>query len=117
MTQETLVILVNLVVHQRFLLGQLGIDGTLEALYNLTQDRLIKHQLLAVHYTLNIMAGQQFASLENDAVGTSVQDVDPQFLIQNFAREDQHLDIRMHLLRRAAYLNTDGSRATQSEVK
>ena len=57
MAQETFVVLVNLVVDQCLLLHQLGIDSTLEALDNLTENGLVEHQLFAVHYALYIMTG------------------------------------------------------------
>ena len=77
MAQETFVVLVDFVVDEGFLTSQLGADCMLEALDYLFEDGLVEHQLLALHDGHHIATGQQLATLEDDAVGTSIEHVDP----------------------------------------
>ena len=77
MTEETLVVLVDLVVHERLLLHELTAHGSLEALDNLLEDRFVEHQLFAIHHGRHIATSEQFACLQDDAVGTSIEHIHP----------------------------------------
>ena len=63
------------------------------------------------------MTRQQFAALENDAVGSGIEHVDPQLFVQYLAREDEYLDLRIHLLGLPANLDAYGSGTAQAEVE
>ena len=117
MTKETLVIFVNLVVHQCLLLDNLAADRGFETLDDLLEDRLVEHQLLAIHHGRDITTSQQLASLQNNTVSPGIQHVHPQFLIQDLTREDQHLHLRVQFLRVTTDLHADGGRSPKAEIK
>ena len=117
MAQETLVVLINLVVDEGFLTSQLRRDSMLEAIDNLLQDGLVEYQLLAFHDGHHVTTRQQFATLQNDAVGTRIEHVHPQFLVEYLARKDEYLHLRIELLGLTADFHTYRCRATQSEVE
>ena len=87
MTEETLVILVNLVIHQSLLLVELRAYATLEAVDNLSQDGFVEHQLLAVHHGNDIVTGEQFARFQDDAISPGIEDVHPQVKVLIFTGE------------------------------
>ena len=63
------------------------------------------------------MTRQQFTRFQDNAVGTGVENVDPEFLVEYLASEDKHLDTGVHLLCRATQFDADGGGTAQSEVK
>ena len=77
MTEKTLVVLVDLIVYQGLLLDELTADGGLKSLDNLLENRFIEHQLLTIHHGRDITTGQQFASLEDNAVCTGIEYIHP----------------------------------------
>ena len=89
----------------------------LEPLYDAAQDGLVEHQLLAVHHSHHVVACQQFAGLQYDAVGAGVEHVYPQLLVQDFACEDEHLHLGVQLLGLSAQLHADGGRTSQPQVE
>ena len=117
MAQETFVVLVDFIVDERLLTGELRRHGLLETVDDAFENGLVEHQRLALHDGAYVVARQQFAALEDDAVSTCIEHVDPQFLVEYFTREDEHLDLRIHLLGLTAYLDADSRGAAQSEVE
>ena len=117
MAQESLVVLVYLVVYQGLLLNQFATNGTLKALYNLFEDRLVEHQLFAIHHGRYIATCEQLACLQDDTIGTSIEHINPQLLVQYLTSKNQHLYIGMYLLGVAADFYTYGSRTTQTQIE
>ena len=117
MAQETLVVLVDLVVDESLLTRQLRRYGMFEALDYLLEDRLVEHQLLALHDGHHIATGQQFATLQDNAIGTSIEHVDPQLLVQDLAREDEDAHLRIGLLGLTTDLDAYGGGTTQPQVE
>ena len=89
----------------------------LETLDNLLENRFIEHQLLALHHGHHVATGQQFATLQYDAVGTGIKHVNPQLLVEYLAREDEHLHLLVHFLGLTANLHAHGGRSAQAEVE
>ena len=56
---------------------QLGVDALLESLDNLLEYRLVENVFLATHNAFHVTSCEQFATLQADAVSTSVEDIDP----------------------------------------
>ena len=117
MTQEALVIFVNLVVHQGLLAHRLTAYALLETLDDFLHDRLVENHALARHHTQHITACEQFSALQTDTVATRIEHVNPQFFVENLTREDKHLNLRIGLLGLTADFHTDGGGTVQSEVE
>ena len=81
----------------------------LETVNNLLQDGLVEHQLFALHNGHHVATCQQLTGLENDAVGSCIEHVDPQLLVEDFASKDEDAYLRVQLLGLTAQLNADGS--------
>ena len=77
MTEETLVILINIIAYDCFMTSSFIEDRFLEAFHYLLQYRIVKDQLLAVHHCLHIGFGQQLSGFQDNAVGTGFKYVHP----------------------------------------
>ena len=117
MSEETLVVFVYLVVDDGFLTHHLTAYIVLEQLYDALKDGLIEHQLLAIHYTHDIVACEHLAGLEDDTITSGIKNIDPKFLVECLPGENQYLDVWMLFLCVTANLNTYGGGATQSQVE
>ena len=71
-TEETLVILVDVIVEECFLTHGFVEHRPAETLEYLLQNGLIEHHALAVEHTLHITLRKQFTTLQDDAVGSGV---------------------------------------------
>ena len=65
MAEESLVILINIVVNDGTGAAVLTDHALLEACHNLLQNGLVEDQTAAVHHQTHIVAGEQFARLED----------------------------------------------------
>ena len=95
MAQESLVVFVNLIVEQCLLIGELAVDRQFKPLYNATQYRFVEHHGLSLHHRAHITTGEQFATLKDNTVGTGIEYIHPQLLVEYLACEDEHLDLRI----------------------
>ena len=77
MSEETLVILINIIAYDCFLTLFNIYVRFLEAALYLLHYRIFKVQLLAVHHCLHIGFGQQLSGLQDNAVGTGFKYVHP----------------------------------------
>ena len=117
MTQKAFVVFVNLVAYKCFLVIHLLLYCVAKLVYNLFKNRLIENILLAIHHAQHIIACEQFATLQNDAVTMGVQSIYPQLLVEYLACKDKHLHILMLRLQLLANLHTDGCASTKTEVE
>ena len=117
MAQETLVILINLIIHQSLLTHQLAVYAPLETVYYLLKDRLVEHQFLTSHAARHIATRKEFATLQNDAVAARIEHIYPEFFVQNFSCKDEHLHVRILLLGLAADFYAYRGGTAQSEVE
>ena len=116
-TEETLVVLVDLVVDEGFLLHKLTTNGGLETLDNLFEDGFVEHEFLAIHHGRDIATREQLARLEDDTIGTCIEHIDPELFVEDLAREDEHLDIGMEFLGVAANLDAHRGGASKAQVE
>ena len=98
MSKEALIVLVYFIVDQGLLTYELTSNAVFEPLYDFLQNGLVENQSLAAHDTKDVATCEQFTTFEDDTIGTCVQYVHPQFLIENFSCEDEHFHIFMQLL-------------------
>ena len=77
MTEEAFVILINLEAYLGILLHYLRPDGLFESLYDALKYWLVENELLSAHHSHDIAPCQQLACLQDDAVGSGVEDIDP----------------------------------------
>lgn len=63
MAKETLIVFVNLIIHECLLPHQLVAHAMLEALDDFLENGLIEHHFLACHHADHIAACEQFATL------------------------------------------------------
>lgn len=117
MAQETLVILINLIIYQSLLTHQLAVYALLETVYYLLKDRLVEHQFLTSHAARHIATRKEFATLQNDAVAARIEHINPEFFVQNFSCKDEHLHVRILLLGLAADFYAYRGGTAQSEVE
>ena len=117
MAQETFIVFVNLIAYQSLLMIHLLLYCIAELIHYLLEYGLVEHIFLAVHHAQNVVAGEQLATLKNDAVAMSVQSVHPQLLVEYLAGEDEHLHVLVFRLQLLADFDADGCAAAQSEVE
>ena len=115
MAQETLVILINLIIHQSLLTHQLAVYAPLETVYYLLKDRLVEHQSY-LPAARHIATRKEFATLQNDAVQPA-SSTSTQSFVQNFSCKDEHLHVRILLLGLAADFYAYRGGTAQSEVE
>ena len=89
----------------------------LESFYNLLKDWFIKYQSFSLHHSIHITTGKEFSCLKDDTIGTRIEHIHPELLIEYLTCEDKYLDVWMHLFSRTAYLHSDSSRASKSEIQ
>ena len=68
---------VDRVAHEGLLVRQLLAHALFEAVHDALQYRLIEDEPLAPHDAHHVVVGEQFATLERDAVGPCVEHIDP----------------------------------------
>ena len=117
MAQEAFVILIYVVVDDGILPHGLLEHRMAKALEHPFEDGLVEDHALAVDDALHVAAGEQFAALEYDAVGAGVESVDPELLVEHFAREDEHMDFGVAAAQLAAHLHSGGGGAAEAEVE
>ena len=116
MAQKTFVVLVYFVSDESLLPKDLCAYHTLKLLYNFLENRLIKHQALAIHHAYYIIARKQFATFKYNSIASGIKNIEPKFLVEYLPCEDKHLHLRKLLLGVATNLNANSGRATQSKV-
>ena len=117
MAKETLVVLINLIIHQSLLTHQLAVYAPLETVYYLLKDRLVEHQFLAAHTARHIATCKEFATLQDDAVAARIEHIYPEFFVQNFSRKDEYLHVRILLLGLTADFYAYRGRTAQTQVE
>ena len=117
MTQETLVVLVYLVF-------QTGINGSLlladvlaEAGHDFLEERFVEDQVAAMHHLHHVVALKEVPRLENDAVGTSVEYINPEALVQDFSGKDENLHVGKASAQLSADIHPYRCAASESEVE
>ena len=90
MTQKTLIVLVNLILHCGAAAQSLIGHGLAETLHKFFQDGLVEHKVLAAHYIHYLIAGKQLAGLKNYAVRSGIKHIGPEFLIKQFAGKNKN---------------------------
>ena len=117
MPEQTLVVLVDFVVEHHFLMSVVVIDRLFETVEDLLQNGLVEHHALTGHHTHHVASCQQLTALEDDAIGASVECIDPKALVEYLACEDEHMDVRVFLAQCRADVNSHGGGTAQSEVE
>ncbi|CDC97987.1 unknown [Prevotella sp. CAG:474] len=117
MSQKTLIVLINLIVNQRLGTHKATPDTMFESLYYLLEYGLIENQTFTAHTAGNITSGEQFATLQNNSVATSIEHIHPEFLIKYLSCKDKDLNPWIILFGVSAQLNAHSGRATKSQVE
>ena len=77
MAEESLVVLINLVIDHCLLMHQLASYALLESIYYLLENRLVENQFLSTHAGSHVTTGQQFSALEDDAFTSCIKHIYP----------------------------------------
>ena len=115
--QETLVITVNLVVDERLLARCIAAHILTETLNEFFEHRLVEDIALACHHIVYLVFCEQFACLERYTVGTGIEHIDPQLLVEELACEHEHLHLWMLFFHSRTDFHTHSCRATKTKVK
>ena len=117
MSQETFVILINIIIDHSFLTSCLTENRTSEPCKDFFENRLIENQSFPIHHTLHITFGKQFTTFENDSISPSIKHINPKLFVQGLTRKDKHMKLLILLSEFSTNLHSNGSRSTKSKVK
>lgn len=116
-TQESLVVLIYIVGYDGFVALSLSMYSITESADNLLQYRLIEDIVLSLHDAAYLASCKEFARLEHYTAGSSVESVDPKFLVEYLTCKDENFDLRKTLLDGTTNGYSYRGRASKSEVK